>query len=189
METDKKVLILASGLVVLMFLAIIFAKAGPSGLLTLDSKCKLVEENYQTLEPYTEEQCVSVPYTEKNCETKNLSFSKLNQQCYWTGSPFDTLNSECMIINLDNQGGNFKVGVGINTKDTKLGQEEVAYIYPQQSFTFRFSAKTEMGSCYCNEISIPTKEVCSDTFKTRKECYNTTRYSEVTKTRTVEKCD
>ena len=185
METTQKTII-ASSVLILAFVALLFSISNPSGLIL--NGCKNTTETYTELEPYEEEQCIDIPFIDNVCQNETLLYSKTNQQCYF--SPLDTLNSECMIENLDNEGGNFIVEVGImNKNEEKIGETKTIFIYPQSSYTFKFSYETDIGGCYCNEKTIPTKQVCIDQRKTKQQCYDITKFREVTKNRTIEKCD
>lgn len=189
---NKKIIISSVSIITLFLILSTFliSKGGPSGLFLSQNNstnCKDVQEAYYELQPYNDQQCVSIPYTENQCENKTLVYSK-DQKCYWSGSPLDTLNSECTINNLDNAGGNFVVNIGVATRDNTTGENLSAFIYPQSSFTFKYSSQADIGSCFCNEITIPSKEMCNEVLKSQQECYNITRFRNVTNYKTVQKC-
>lgn len=190
----QKKMIIASTSIIALFLALsllLSMGGGPSGFFLSqanNTKCQDVQEAYFELEPYEDSQCVNIPYTETECDNKTLLYSK-DQKCYWSGSPLNTLNSECTISNIDNAGGEFIVNTGIITKDNSTGEEMSAYIYPQSSFTFKYSSKVDIGACFCEEKTIPTKQICNDVLKTRQECYNITRFRNATRYKTVQKCE
>jgi len=176
--------------VFLVLISFLTSSGGPSGFFVPQNKtkCQDVQEAYSELQPFEKEQCVTVPFTETRCDNKTLVYSK-DQKCYWSGSPLSTLNSECTITNLDNYGGNFVVNVGLITKENNTGEEQSAYIYPQSSYTFKYSSQVDIGACFCDEKTIPTEELCKENFNTKQECYNITSFRNVTSYKTIQKCD
>jgi hypothetical protein len=126
--------------------------------------------------PYYEQECNSVPYTDQECDNIALIYTKSNFKCRYEGLFSDWSNVECTITNLDTQAGIFYVDIGVKVKGTEIGERQSSYIYPQQSKTYSYKLQAHGDSCYCNEVDIPTKQVCRDVIKTRQECKTVTKY-------------
>jgi hypothetical protein len=137
--------------------------------------CKDVQVPYNDIEYYTE----SEPYTDQECQTKNLVYKVEYKQC----SPyllFVPAKSIITVTNLDNEnGGTFTFWVGFKLKDgNQIGKETSQYIYPASSADFSYeSNNADIDTCNYNSISIPTKQVCQ----------YVTKFREVQKSRTVVK--
>jgi len=149
--------------------------------------CVFVKEEYTELEPYTEEQCVSIPSVNKTCSTIKLSYS-IEKKCYWSND-LKTLNSVCTVKNIDSQTGAFTVDVGVITTVGKVGENKSIEINPLTTGDVTYSYDTDLGNCYCTEITIPTKEVCYDKIVNEQQCFDVTKYDTVIKTREIKKCN
>ena len=145
------------------------------------TQCRQVP--YQDTEAYQEQECQNIPYTDRECESKPLTYSKTNYQCSRGGLIGDWSVAECTVNNLDSEGGTFTVNIGVVVNGNNVGEQQSQFIYPQSSQHFKYSAKADMSTCYCNEVSVPTKQVCRDVIKTRQECNTATKYRPVTKYR------
>lgn len=148
---------------------------------TTTTICKSI--SYTEQEEYIDEECSSVPYTDRECEDKRLVYSKTDIKCYRGGLIGDWINSECTINNLDTEGGTFSVSIGVFIKGKAVGEVQQKYLYPQTSYTFKYPLKADADSCYCNEVDIPTKQVCRDVTKYREVCKSVRKYRPVTKYR------
>ena len=115
-------------------------------------------------------QCRLVPYTDRVCDTTPLVYSKTGSTCSRGGLIGDWSVAECTINNLDSENGVFTVNIGVVVGGTNVGETQSFAIYPQTSHAFKYSVKADMSSCYCNEINIPTKQVCRDVIKTKQDC-------------------
>jgi hypothetical protein len=141
---------------------------------------------------YIEKECITVPYTEKECTNEGLSVSVTDKTCYRTGWLQNWSNVECTVRNNDSIAGYFTVytgfGTGLDagvwqgrwTALTQTGQSRTVYFYPQSSKTFDYHAELPAGNtpfiCYCYATPITTKQVCSDVQKTRQQCHGVLKY-------------
>ena len=153
---------------------------------------------YEVWEPYTEQECHLVPYTDRECTYEDLQYTK-EHECYPSGWNQSWMVSECTIKNSDTVGGNFIIysGVDISSKNDPpkgkwyknkdVGINETAYLSPGSSKTVRFSQEvklswnTEISSCYCYANSITKKQTCREVERTRNECSEVTKYRKVTR--------
>ncbi len=141
------------------------------------SKCRIVTAQ----EPYQEQKCQTVPYTDKVCDNIQLKYTRGATVCTKEGWIGDWAVSSCSIANLDDIAGLFTVNVGVIVNGQKNGETSQQTIYPYQSQTFQYRVKASASDCYCNEINIPTKQVCKDVIKTRQDCQTVTKYNTVQK--------
>jgi hypothetical protein len=146
------------------------------------------QEQY-TQESYTEQECISVPYMERECAQEQIAYSITDKTCYRTGWQQNWSNIQCTLKNIDSVGGNFTVFTGIGTdldkymfipsngwvSFTQNGQTSTAYLYPGASKTFDYHLLLEKPTtpfiCYCYVVSGSTKEVCSYVQKTMQKCH------------------
>lgn len=141
----------------------------------VQKNCRDVQTPYDYLEEYQE----TVPYSDRECESKTLTYKLEKGSCLdyddnWL-SQDQPAKYSCTITNLDTEAGTFSVTIGFDVQGQNLEETQSQYIYPQSSKTFAISRMSHINSCFCYEQNIPTKQVCRDV----------TRYKEVTKTRTV----
>lgn len=149
--------------------------------------CKITEEIYTELEPYTETECIEVPNVETICETNDLKYN-LEEECYYTNGGA-TLNSKCTITNLDGVEGMFTLEIGVvDGTNTPITETRIASIYPQGSEEMRYSSTMDMGKCICNIVTIPQREVCYDNITSSEKCYSLQKYREVEKVKEVKIC-
>ena len=206
---DKKVLAILSIIVVAIVLAMSLTPGITGSFLrgetkdiiepiTVDQKpavnvtpaepnCTFVKEEYEEMEPYTEEQCVNVPTVNTTCNTTPLVYS-LTKECYWS-SDLMTLNAKCTLKNLDSDKGVFSANIGVITRDSIFGDNKTIELNPLTSADFAFSYNTSIGNCFCNEVTIPTKQICIDKIYDQKQCFDVTKYRSTIKTREIKKCD
>ncbi len=157
---------------------------------TLDEQpsCTYVDETYTELEPVTETECITVPTINNTCETRPLRYT-LSKECYWSDD-LSKLNTKCVLKNLDDREGTFVLDVGIVDKFGQVVKEQrTVDIFPQTSTEVMFSYTTDMGTCFCNETSVPTKEMCYDKIENNTQCFELNKYKEVEKLRTIQVCD
>ncbi len=138
---------------------------------------------YQDTEAYQDQECQTVPYTDTECAQQALVYSKTDFTCTREGLIGDWSVTKCTINNLDSEGGTFSVSIGAVVSGSNVGEQQSSYIYPQTSHAFKYSVKADSTACYCNEGTIPTKQVCRDVIKTRQDCHEVTKYRPVTKYR------
>lgn len=147
-------------------------------------KCRTVQVPYDDLEEYYE----TVPYTDRECEAKNLVYklergSCMDRQDNWIED--EPAKYSCTITNLDEQPASFSVNVGFSVQGQELGETQNSYIYPQSSHTFNVQRDANIDSCFCREVNLPTKQVCRDVTKYRKEL----RTRRITSYRSEQQCD
>lgn len=146
----------------------------PNSLTSNQNKnCHQVETPYEDQESYlkTEYYTESVPYTDQECESKDLVYKKdtgicSNWEDNWLSDNTPAKYS-CVITNLDTEGGTFSLEIGFNVGSEQLKETQSKYIYPQSSETFDVERDSAIDSCFCRESSIPTKQVCRDVIKYR----------------------
>ena len=177
--------------------SVYFDNNGSTGAVTADSSgsestlrprgqtCRNVQVPYTETESYSE----SVPYTDEECENKQLVYRKTRGQCKdWVDNYFysdEPATFDCTLTNLDTEGGLFSMKIGFMVGGQELTEVQNKYLYPQSSETFRVTRNAKIDSCYCAEQSIPTKQVCRDVTRYR----DVPRTREVTKYRTEQQCN
>ncbi|NYZ76174.1 hypothetical protein H0N98_02900 [Candidatus Micrarchaeota archaeon] len=143
--------------------------------------------------PYTQQECVSIPYIEEECTQEGIAYSITDKTCYRTGWQQNWSNVECTLKNTDSIGGNFTVYTGFGTDldkypwirsgtwvhFTQTGQATTVYLYPGSSKTFEYHLEIKAPDtpfiCYCYVASQSTKEVCRNVQKTRQKCHEAVR--------------
>lgn len=160
-------------------------------------KCRDIQVAYEAQEEYmkTEYYTETVPYTDRECESKRLVYKKETGTCQDRQSGLFGLGDQpakysCTITNLDNEGGTFSMRIGFNVGNQQLETTQSKYIYPQSSATFSYEVDATIDSCYCSE-QVPTKQVCRDVIKYREiqKQRQVTAYKPVTKYRTEQRCN
>lgn len=162
-------------------------------------KCRDVNVPYEAQEEYmkTEYYTETVPYTDEECEDKQLIYKMEKGSCQDRQSGLFGLGDKpakysCEITNLDSEGGTFSVTIGFITEDNQELEKSLnKYIYPQSTETFSYEVDAGINRCYCSEKSIPTKQICRDVIKYREvqRERQVTAYRPVTKYKTEQKCD
>ncbi|MBU3896474.1 MAG: hypothetical protein KJ697_00890 [Nanoarchaeota archaeon] len=204
-EMNKKVLITLAAIIIIVISAM-FISSSPTGNFIretnvqsevadnietapteIESICTFTEEEYTEMEPYIEEQCISVPKTETNCATTQLKYS-LDRSCYWSNN-LTTLNSVCTIKNLDSETGMFTVNVGVVTSSGNVGENKNIELNPLSSGEVIYTYNTDIGNCFCTEVTIPTKETCYDKIVNEQQCFDVTKYRPRIQTREIKNCD
>lgn len=185
---------------IIMFLVMSYITGvNPTGRAIAEAdNCKDIQVPYEEQEAYmkTEYYVDTVPYTDRECENKNLVYKMdrgtcSNRQSGILGLGDQPAKYSCTITNLDSEAGTFSVEIGFNIGTQQLKTLQNEYIYPQSSKTFSYSSDTKIDSCFCVEKSIPTKQVCRDVIKyqdVQKE-RQVTAYRSVTKYRTEQQCN
>lgn len=147
--------------------------------------CRQEQVPYEEQENYYE----TVPYTDQECENKQLVYKKDTGSCTdWVDNWFSEntpAKYSCTITNLDSEGGVFSLDLGFNIGSEQLKETQSKYVYPQSSETFYVERDSAIDGCFCNEASIPTKQVCRDVIKYK----DIARTRTVTKYKTEEVCD
>ena len=148
--------------------------------------CSDVQVPYDYLETYTDTE----PYTTQDCQNINLVYRKDTGKCIGKyngilGIGGNPASFDCTISNLDSQGATFSLDIGFNVQGQPLHESQSKFIYPQQSATFSITRDSATDSCFCNEINIPTKQVCHDVIEYR----DVQKQRTVTKYRTEQKCE
>ena len=160
-------------------------------------RCRNTQVPYETQEEYmkTEYYTEYVPYTDRECESKELTYKVVGGTCQGRKSGLFGLGDQpakysCIITNLDSEGGSFSVRIGFNVGNQKLETTQVEFVYPQSSNTFSYEVDASIDSCYCTEKA-PTKQVCRDVtkYKEVQRERQVTSYRPVTKYRTEQTCD
>lgn len=168
--------------------------------------CRDVQVPYSETEYYTE----SVPYTDQECETKNLVFNlqkgnDCNDRCtktvevclkYFLGI-CSSKETRCVagqadysitVTNLDDEGGVWSYSGIFNTDSGRLDGGTVRqYIYPRGSETFRFQYKWSGNEANpvnpdLNSCSYSTEEIPQ-----KEICRDVIKYKDVQKSRQVTK--
>ncbi|MCX6776058.1 MAG: hypothetical protein NT130_04400 [Candidatus Micrarchaeota archaeon] len=158
------------------------------------------KEPYNIQEPYTEKQCVDVPYIARECSEESIAYSVTDRKCYITGWLQNWINIECKVNNLDSQGGSFIIYTGFASADRpsfsgdwniakQTGENRTVYIYPGSSRTFDYTYELPASNphyvCFCDAIPLSTKEVCRDVEATKQVCRDVTKYKTLTEYKTV----
>lgn len=170
------------------------APAGNSPVVPTKS-CSDVQVPYQEQEEYvkTEYYIETVPYTDKECEAKYLTYKVEKGTCSNRKDNFfasdEPAKFDCTITNLDSEAGTFGMTIGFMVNGQKLEETQTNYIYPQSSEKFSISRDASVTSCYCAE-QVPTKQVCRDVIKSRdvQRERQVTAYRPVTKYKTEQQC-
>ncbi|MBU3905121.1 MAG: hypothetical protein KJ906_03160 [Nanoarchaeota archaeon] len=204
---NKKIITIVSLILVITIIGIAFS-GGITGMASLEKEsektnidqdflneaalyenddCEIIEKVYTELEQYTENECIKFPYVEPVCETGNLNYT-LSKQCYWSNN-LTTLNTRCSITNIDGVEGDFAIEIGIINKDgVRITEQQSVSIYPRVTENLKYSYDIDMGTCYCDVIDIPKREVCYDNITYTEKCYDLKKYKEVEKTNLIEVC-
>jgi hypothetical protein len=95
----------------------------------------------------------------------------------------------CTIKNIDSEKGTFTINIGVITTAGNIGENKNIDLEPLTSGDITYSYNTDIGNCYCSEITTPTKEVCYDKIVNEQQCFDITKYDTVIKTREIKKCD
>ena len=174
----------------------------PTGFFVATNSCRNVEESYTESVPFTDQKCEMVPYTDRECEQKNIVYSvedfTSNTECTSRDFLFfcneETTTASLTINNHDDTGGTWRFGLYFMVDGEKNERpEQSVYVYPQSDEALSWSIKhapTQTVSSQSYEAKyLPTKQVCRDVLKTKKECTSFTNYRTETRYRTVEKCD
>ena len=158
------------------------------------------KQPYELQAPYTEKQCVEVPYIGEECQEDKLAYSVTDQKCYVNGWEKNFINIECKVTNLDSKGGSFIIYAAFASSNQpwyngnwgmlgETGENETVYLYPGSSKTFQYNHEVSSPDtpyvCFCNAIPLSTREVCSTVEKTRQVCQEVTKYKTLTEYKTV----
>ena len=181
------------GLLVVTVLLLVSCGNGSTGGATAQKQPNYLQIPYEDQEEYlkTEYYTESVPYTDQECEERNVIYKKERGECKDRVSGFFGLGDQparysCTITNLDTEGGAFSMEIGFNVGSQKLTTTQNKYIYPQSSEIFTYETDAAIDSCFCAE-DVPTKTVCHDVTKYREvqRERQVTAYRPVTKSREV----
>jgi hypothetical protein len=154
-------------------------------------------ETYQEQEPYTDQECQQVPYLDTKCEQKKLSYKvegvwciSCEPLCYNSILHFYTTPEyRVKITNLDTEyGGTFSINLGFyDSEGVFRAVQRSTYLQPSSSAELVTSDVSVIGfgSCAWKEISVPTKQVCTQFTNYRQDCNSVTKYRTVTKTKEV----
>lgn len=152
------------------------------------SESKIVCRDAQVPYDYQEEYTETVPYTDQECESRELVYKKDTGSCIQRDDNFfaDDVPAKysCTITNLDTEAGTFSMKIGFNVNGEQLFETQQKYIYPQSSESFSVSRDASISSCFCSETSIPTKQVCRDVIKYK----DVAKYRTITKYKTEQQC-
>ncbi|MBN2517338.1 MAG: zinc-ribbon domain-containing protein [Candidatus Altiarchaeota archaeon] len=131
---------------------------------------------------YQEEQCEQVPYLDLVCRNENLDYIKETTKCE-VGGFANWIYLECKVTNLDSEGGYFNVRTTFWIAGEEYPKDHGEYIQSKSSKTFKYDRGIGWGDasrCDCSVISpIPTRRVCENVLKERRECKTVTKYREV----------
>jgi hypothetical protein len=155
---------------------------GPTGGVITPGPAGGVITPYCRQVAYQEEQCEQVPYLDSVCRNENLDYIKETTKCE-VGGLANWIYLECKVTNLDSEGGYFNVRTTLWIAGKEYPKDHREYIQPKSSKTFKYDRGIGWGEdsrCDCSVISpIPTKTVCENILKERRECKTVTKYREV----------
>lgn len=165
-----------SGLCLIIGLIILVSgctQSEPSGQVTLAHDVEEAEPGEVNTQS-NEVECREVAYSEEECGTITLEYSRTGEESHAIGSSWiGPYRVECTINNLDNEAGEFTVEIGAMNEENEWVKKQLKKtVTANGSETFSETvSNVKPTPYYCQEVPpLPTKEVCEEVTKYREEC-------------------